>query len=183
MSTEREDLQRANRKLTRSLWIFAAGSLAFGFALVPLYNVICDITGYGDRTKLLEASTATEAPVEDRTVTIEFVSSVPGIGAWELTPEQSSMQVRPGKFYVARFEAKNLRNAPAVAQAIPNVAPSNATQYLRKADCFCFTPQPFEANQSRQLEVRFLIDPALPQKIDRLTLAYSMYDEVGKKNG
>lgn len=182
MSDGREELRRANRKLVRSLCIFAAGSLAFGFALVPLYNVICDITGYGDRSRLLEASAATEAPDENRTVTIEFVSSVPGVGAWELTPEQRSMEVRPGKFYVARFEAKNLRNAPAVAQAIPSVAPSSATRYLRKAECFCFTPQPFEANQSRQLEVRFLIDPALPQKIDRLTLAYSMYDQVGQNS-
>lgn len=180
LTPEQQALRAANRKLTRSLWIFAAGSLAFGFALVPLYDVLCDITGYGNRSRLMVASAATEAPVEDRTLTIEFVSSAPTVGAWEFTPSKPSLEVHPGKFYEARFVAKNLRNMPVVAQAIPNIAPSSATRYLQKADCFCFTPQSFDANQERELVVRFMIDPALPQNIDRLTLAYSMYDAAGK---
>lgn len=175
-----QERRKANRKLTRSLWLFALGSLGFGFALVPLYDVLCDITGYGDRSKLLVASDATEAPVENRTVTIEFISTAPMVGAWQFTPEVPSIQVHPGKFYEVRFDAKNLRNAPVVAQAVPNVAPSSATQYLRKAECFCFTPQPFGPNEERELVVRFLIDASLPQSVDRLTLAYSMYDAAGK---
>jgi cytochrome c oxidase assembly protein subunit 11 len=180
---EQEALQRANRKLTRSLWIFALGSLAFGFALVPLYDVICDITGYGNRSRLMVASAATEAPVETRVLTVEFISSAPTVGDWKFTPNEPSMQVHPGKFYEVRFRAKNLRNQPVVAQAIPSIAPSSAAQYLQKAECFCFTPQSFGANEERELVVRFIIDAAVPQKIDRLTLAYSMYDAVGAKSG
>lgn len=184
MSTgDSQERRRANRRLTGGLWLFALGSLAFGFALVPLYNVICDVTGYGDRSKLMVASAAAEAPVMGRTVTIEFMSSAPTVGAWQFVPRQSQIQVHPGKFYEARFEARNLRDAAVVAQAVPSIAPSSATRYLRKAECFCFTPQPFGPNQERELVVRFLIDPALPQNVDRLTLAYSMYDAVGGKSG
>lgn len=183
MSTdEGQALRRANRKLTGSLWLFALGSLAFGFALVPLYNVICDVTGYGDRTKLTVARAATEAPVLGRVVTIEFVSSAPTVGAWEFAPRQGSLQVHPGKFYEMRFDAKNLRNAPIVAQAVPSIAPGNAVQYFRKAECFCFTPQAFGPNQQRELVVRFIVDPALPKNVDRVTLGYSMYDAVGKSS-
>jgi cytochrome c oxidase assembly protein subunit 11 len=170
--TDRND---ANRKLTRGLWLFAAGSFAFGFALIPLYDVICDVTGFGDRSRLVRAANASEAPVTDRAVTIEFVSNVPSYGEWEFRPEAGSIKVQPGRFYEAKFYAKNLRTQPVVAQAIPSIAPLQATQYFQKTECFCFTPQNFGASQERELTVRFLVDPKLPVNIDRLTLAYSMY--------
>lgn len=175
-----EQLRSANRKLTRKLWFFALCSLGFGFALVPLYNVLCDVTGYGDQTKLLVRDEVAETPDPNRTVTVEFMSVAPSVGAWQFKPEVGSIQVHPGKFYVARFDAKNLRAVPVVAQAVPSIAPSNAVQYLRKAECFCFKPQAFGPNQERELVVRFLIDPALPHNVDRVTLAYSMYDAEGK---
>jgi cytochrome c oxidase assembly protein subunit 11 len=166
----------ANRKLTRQLWLFAAGSFAFGFALVPLYEVICDVTGYGDRTKLREAATVVAAPDETRTVTIEFVSTAPTFGAWEFRPVLGTIEVHPGKLYEAKFLARNLRSEAVTAQAIPSVAPLKATQYFHKTECFCFTPQPFAASQERELVVRFVVDPKLPANIDRLTLGYAMYD-------
>jgi cytochrome c oxidase assembly protein subunit 11 len=166
----------ANRRLTRQLWLFAAGSFAFGFALVPLYNVLCDVTGYGDRSRLTQAATVVEAPDENRSVTIEFVSSAPTFGEWEFRPEVGSISVHPGKLYEAKFLAKNLRSQPVVAQAVPSIAPLQATQYFRKTECFCFTPQHFGADQARDLTVRFIVDPKLPANIDRLTLAYAMYD-------
>ena len=171
----------ANRKLTRQLWIFAAGSFAFGFALVPLYDVLCDITGYGDRSRLVEAATVTETADVARTVTLEFISTRATIGEWDFRPVAESMEIRPGRLYEARFIAKNLRAQPVTAQAIPSIAPLQATQYFQKTECFCFTPQPFEANQSREFMVRFIVDPKLPRNVDRLTLAYAMYDAGGKK--
>jgi cytochrome c oxidase assembly protein subunit 11 len=167
---------KANRKLVRQLWIFAAGSFAFGWALVPLYNVICDVTGYGDRTKLVEASTFTATEDQNRTVTIELISDSPSFGDWEFRPEQGSIEVHPGRLYEAKFYARNLRTKAVVAQAIPSIAPLQATKYFHKTECFCFTPQPFDANQERELKVRFIVDPKLPVNIDRLTLAYAMYD-------
>jgi cytochrome c oxidase assembly protein subunit 11 len=183
LSTDpKQDRRNANRKLTRSLWLFALGSLAFGFALVPLYDVICDLTGYGNRSRLMVASAATESQPTDRTITIELLSSAPSRSAWQFEPRVSSIKVHPGKFYEAHFSATNLRAAAVTAQAIPSIAPSSATRYLQKAECFCFTPQSFGPNQQRDLVVRFLIDPTLPVNVDRLTLAYTMYDAVGGKS-
>lgn len=165
-----------NRKLTRQLWLFAAGSFAFGFALIPLYDVLCDVTGYGDRSRLTQAADVVEAPDTSRTVTIEFISTAPTFGAWEFRPAAGSIEVQPGRLYEAKFFARNLRAQPITAQAIPSIAPLHATQYFQKTDCFCFTPQQFEAQQQRDLVVRFIVDPKLPKNIDRLTLAYAMYD-------
>ncbi|MBL8268844.1 cytochrome c oxidase assembly protein, partial [Steroidobacter sp.] len=164
-------LKQANRSLTRQLWIFAAGSFAFGFALVPLYDVLCDVTGYGDRSKLVEASSFTATEDKNRLVTIELVSDSPSFGDWEFRPEIASIEVHPGRLYEAKFYARNLRTKPVVAQAIPSIAPLQATKYFHKTDCFCFTPQPFDAEQVRELTVRFIVDPKLPVNIDRLTLA------------
>jgi cytochrome c oxidase assembly protein subunit 11 len=169
-------LKKANRSLTRQLWIFAAGSFAFGFALVPLYDVLCDVTGYGDRTKLVEASSFTAVEDENREVTIELISDSPSFGDWEFRPAVGSLKIHPGRLYEAKFYARNLRSKAVVAQAIPSIAPLQATKYFHKTECFCFTPQPFDAQQERELTVRFIVDPKLPANIDRLTLAYAMYD-------
>ena len=169
------DQKNPHRKLVRGLWMFAAGSFAFGFALVPLYDVLCDVTGYGDRSKLIQAANAVEAPDENREVTVEFISNVPSYGEWEFRPEAGDLKVHPGRFYTATFYAKNLRSAPVTAQAVPSIAPLQATQYFQKTECFCFTPQHFDASQERELTVRFIIDPKLPSNVDRVTLAYSMY--------
>ena len=175
-----QDLKNQNRKLTRSLWLFAAASFGFGFALVPLYDVLCDVTGYGDRSKLVRAANASEAPDETRSVTVELVSNVQSVGEWEFRPASGDMKVHPGRFYEAKFYARNLRAMPVTAQAIPSIAPLKATQFFQKTECFCFTPQHFDASQERELTVRFIVDPKLPANIDRVTLAYSMYTTDSK---
>lgn len=161
--------------LIRGLLLMVAGSFAFGFALVPLYDVICDITGYGSRESLLQKAAVVEAPVADRIVTVEFISAAPTFGEWEFRPEVSSMQVEPGRLYEARFFARNLASRAVTGQAIPSIAPQQATAYFRKTECFCFVPQHFDAEEGRDLTVRFIVDSRLPETIDRLTLAYSMY--------
>jgi cytochrome c oxidase assembly protein subunit 11 len=169
-------LNKANRQLTWQLWLFAAGFLAFGFALVPLYNVLCDVTGYGNRSKLQQAAQVVEAPDQTRTITVEFLSSVPTFGNWEFRPERTQLEVHPGRLYEAKFYARNLRDAPVIAQAVPSIAPMQATQYFHKTECFCFQPQHFAGQEARELSVRFIVDPKLPTTIDRLTLGYAMYD-------
>lgn len=169
-------LKTQNRRLVRQLWLFAAGSFAFGFALVPLYDVLCDVTGFGSKKTLVQASTLSPSVDLKRLVTVEFISSVPTVGEWDFKPTQATLQVHPGQLYEATFYAKNLIAQPVTGQAVPSIAPQQATQYFRKTDCFCFTPQRFEADQARELKVRFFVDPALPQSIDRVTLAYAMFD-------
>jgi cytochrome c oxidase assembly protein subunit 11 len=172
--------QRANRTLTLKLLAFAAGAFAFGFALVPLYNVLCSVTGYGDQTKLLRRVTAIEHPDLNRTVTVEFLTSVASAGEWEFRPVVRTVQVHPGQLFTAQFFAHNLTGRVSVAQAVPNIAPSEVAAYFHKTECFCFSPQKFTAGEGRQMPVRFIIDPALPQHIELITLAYTFYDESSR---
>jgi len=167
---------RANRNMTWKLLAIAAGSFGFGFALVPLYSVLCSVTGYGDQTKLLQRVTAIEQPQLNRTVTVEFLASVASNGEWEFRPEKRTIQVHPGQLYTAAFFAHNLTGRDTVAQAVPNIAPSEVAAYFHKTECFCFSPQHFKLDEGRDMPVRFIIDPALPEHIDIITLAYTFYD-------
>lgn len=168
--------RKANRSLTLKLAGFALGSFAFGFALVPLYDVLCEVTGYGNQKSLTRAATVSEQPDLERTVTVDFLADLPSVGNWEFRPVVRSLQVHPGKLYETHFIAHNLTGRDTVAQAIPNIAPSKATAFFRKTECFCFTPQNFAAGEQREMPVRFIVDPALPGYVDRITLAYTFYD-------
>ncbi len=179
------NLNRENKRLTVQLSAIALGAFALGFALVPFYDVLCDLTGFGNQKSLTEARVAVGQPDDSRTITIDFVADLPTVGSWEFRPLVGSMQVHPGRLYEADFFAHNLTGHATVAQAVPNIAPGRAAGYFRKTECFCFTPQKFAVNEQRPMAVRFVIDPALPRSVDRITLSYTFYDEstrVGSLN-
>ena len=167
-----EGTRRRNASLTRRLLLMAAGSFAFGFALVPLYDVICEIAGIRVNA---EPSRALETAAAPREVTLELVSVMAPGSDWELTPAAPAITVVPGRLQEAQFRIRSRAGHPATGQAIPSVAPAYAARYLQKTECFCFTPQHFDADQEREFTVRFIVDPALPAQVDRMTLAYSMY--------
>ncbi|MGQ0383078.1 MAG: cytochrome c oxidase assembly protein [Gammaproteobacteria bacterium] len=178
-----EPVRKANRLLAAKLVLMAAGSFAFGFALVPLYAVFCEITGIGSRERLAQAAAVDESrAVAARTVTVEFTASVPGGGQWEFMPVAAAMDVQPGRLYETKYRARNLSGRDTTGQAVPSVAPARAAQYLRKTECFCFVPQRFARDEERELVVRFSVDRELPAGIDRLTLSYAFYD-VGQATG
>jgi cytochrome c oxidase assembly protein subunit 11 len=168
---------RRHRRLVWGLVAFVAGSFAFGFALVPLYDVLCTITGLGNQ-KSLSRAVAARTSVEDsrRFVTIDFIANLPTIGNWEFHPVLKSIQVHPGKLYEATFFAHNLTGHATTAQAVPDIVPSKAASWFHKTECFCFSPQSFARDEQRVMPVRFFVDPSLPGYIDRLTLAYTFYD-------
>jgi cytochrome c oxidase assembly protein subunit 11 len=172
--------RRANLAMTWKLLAIAAGSFGFGFALVPLYNVLCSVTGYGDQAKLLERARAVEQPDLSRTVTVQFLADVASAGNWEFRPVARTVEVHPGELYTAQFYAHNLTGRDTVAQAVPNIAPSEVAAYFHKTECFCFSPQRFKLDEGRNLAVRFIVDPALPRHIDMITLAYTFYDESAR---
>jgi len=163
--------------LTAKLLGLVAGSFAFGFGLVPLYDVFCDIAGIGTRDNLAQAATvARTGPDTSRTVTVEFVASVPNAGQWEFRPHVASMQVTPGKLYETTYYAHNRSGGPATGQAVPSVSPMQATRHFQKTECFCFTPQPFSVDERKDMPVRFIVDRDLPADVDRVTLSYAFYD-------
>jgi cytochrome c oxidase assembly protein subunit 11 len=176
VSEPTESLRLQHRSLALRLGAVVLGAFAFGFALVPLYDVFCSVIGYGDKQSLTEVSAFRVQADESRLVTVEFVTNLPTVGSWEFKPVLHSMRVHPGQLYKADFIARNLTGRDTSAQAVPDVAPSKVAAYFRKTECFCFVPQHFSVGEEKLMPVRFFIDPALPKYIDRITLAYTFYD-------
>lgn len=169
--------QQDNRSLVLRLFVWVVAMFGFGFLLVPLYDVFCEITGFGGRTNT-EAVAVAEAPDETRTVRVEFVTTLNEYAPWEFTADVPSMEVHPGKLYYATFTAKNLTGSDKVAQAVPSVAPIAASKHFRKLECFCFTSQAFAAEEERAMPLQFIVDPELPGYVDTITLQYTLFDTV-----
>ena len=167
----------ATRTMVLKLVALTAAMFGFGFLLVPLYEVFCDITGIGGRTSN-EAAEVVIAPDTSRMVRVEFVASVNSNGPWEFRPEVSSMMVHPGQMYTTTYWAKNLRERDIVGHAVPSVAPGNAARYFNKTECFCFTEQEFAALEGRDMPVVFIIDPDLPAHVETVTLSYTFFDRA-----
>jgi cytochrome c oxidase assembly protein subunit 11 len=164
-----------HRNLVTSLLVVVVGAFGFGYALVPLYDVFCEITGFGGRTNA-EAVAAVEAPDLSREIRIEFVTTVNSYAPFEFGADADSMSVNPGKMYFATFTAKNLTDMDKVAQAVPSVAPGAAAEHFVKIECFCFDQQEFLANEERAMPLQFIVDPDLPDYVDTITLQYTFFD-------
>jgi cytochrome c oxidase assembly protein subunit 11 len=171
------DLSRANRRTAGRLGLVVLAMFGFGFALVPLYDVFCEITGLNGKTGVVEASELDGRVDQERLVNVEFVASVNSRLPWEFAPERHKMQVHPGEVYEAAFVARNLASEAMIGQAVPSVAPATASRYFNKTECFCFSPQRFEAGEERRLPVRFVIDRALPSNIGTVTLSYTFFKQ------
>jgi cytochrome c oxidase assembly protein subunit 11 len=168
--------ERANRKLILGLLLMTAGSFAFGWALVPLYDVFCRATGIGNAEAKAAPSVAREAIDPNREVTVEFIAAPASVGSFEFRPKVASMRIHPGKLYGTEFFARNLTSGASVAQAVPSISPNGTAKYFHKTECFCFSPQRFAVGEGRDMPVRFIVDPQLPANVDKLTLAYTFYD-------
>ena len=176
MSTE-GNTPGQHRGLVFKLALFVAGSFAFGFALVPLYDVLCSITGLGNQKSLTRAyGHGAQGVDQDRLVTIDFMANLPSVGNWEFRPVTKSIQVHPGQLYEADFFAHNLTGHDTTAQAVPDIVPSKLAAWFHKTECFCFSPQSFKRDEQRVMPVRFFLDPELPGYVGHLTLAYTFYD-------
>jgi len=165
----------SNRALTARLLAFAVCMFAFGFlVLPPLYEVFCDITGFGGRTNST-AVAAIEQPDESRTIRIEFVTTVNEYAPWSFAADVDSMEVHPGKMYFATFSATNRSDQSLTSQAVPSLAPVSANEHFKKIECFCFTSQEFAALETRTLPLQFIVDPNLPEYVDTITLSYTLF--------
>jgi cytochrome c oxidase assembly protein subunit 11 len=165
----------ANRILIAKLAAMAGGMFVFGFLLVPIYDVFCDLTGLGGKTDSTPAIVETQVPHDDRTVIVEFVANVNEYAPWEFRPTVASMEVHPGELYDATYFARNLTDRALTGQAVPSIAPGAAAKHFQKTECFCFTSQDFAAEEGRDMPLQFVVDPDLPEYIDRLTLSYTFF--------
>lgn len=165
----------ANQRLAKKLiWIILA-SLLFAFALVPLYDVICSLTGLNGKTSNIAEIKLPSKVDSQRLIKVQFVSSVmPGLG-WNFYPTQSSIEVHPGQVQTVLFEAKNITNTVVEGQAIPSVTPSKATAFLKKIECFCFQRQSLNPSETKALPLRFFISAEMPKDVKELTLSYAFF--------
>ena len=179
------NLQRENFLILRKLAVVTVLMFAFGYALVPLYKAICEMTGInvlalGEQTlkgvdPVLPANTQVDS---SRTITIEFDAN--SRGPWDFKPGQSSVQVHPGELTTVMYEFQNTQNRRMSAQAIPSYAPQQASAHFNKLECFCFNQYTLEPGEKKSWPVVFVIDPKLSKDVKTITLSYTFFEVGGK---
>ena len=177
-------LHRDNRRMVAKLSVIAVMMFGFGYALVPLYETICDVLGINvlsrSEQQLVGQSTAKANTQIDRsrTITVEFDANARG--PWDFKPALRSLQVHPGELATVMYEFGNRQNHVMAAQAIPSYAPKQATAYFNKLECFCFNEYTLQPGERRQWPVAFVIDPKLPRDVKTITLSYTFFEVKGK---
>lgn len=147
---------------------------AFSFALIPFYNVLCNAFGINGKTNI--TSIANKNSVDtSRTITIQFLANTNNKLPWDFYPKIKQITVHPGETKKIVYIAKNNSDQIITAQAVPSITPGDVARYFKKIDCFCFRRQTLQPHQKIEMPVVFFVDPALPKKINELTLSYSLY--------
>lgn len=178
-------LRRDNLQMVRKLAVVTVVMFGFGYALVPLYQAICEMTGInvlalgeqvlsGGKNKL-PANTQVD---NTRTITVEFDAN--SRGPWDFKPAQRSVQVHPGEMTTVMYEFQNIQNRRMSAQAIPSYAPQQASAHFNKLECFCFNQYTLEAGEKKTWPVVFVIDPKLSKDVRTITLSYTFFEVGGK---
>ena len=177
------NLAQYNRQMLLKLAVISVAMFGFGYALIPMYRILCEVTGinvvtsknlYG--TRAVHATSKNTQVDESRLITVEFDSNTQG--PFRFRSVKNSMQVHPGEMIQVVYEVVNSQGRNVSAQAIPSYAPMQATEHFTKLECFCFDEQTLKPNESREMPVVFIIDPALPKDIKNITLSYTFF-EVG----
>ncbi len=166
------------KKIKKSFWIKLVSvpvlMFFFAYAMVPIYDVLCDLTGFNGKTGTVETEKQYQVN-EERLITVSFFASTsPGFPV-QFAPKVNSMEVVPGKFYTTSYIAKNTTDEMIYGQAIPSVAPTDAALYFKKLECFCFVKQGFKPNEEVEMELRFVIEPEMEERIKDVSLSYNFY--------
>ena len=168
--------RRSHKILVRRLLLVSVGMFGFGFAMWPLYNVFCDLTGLGGRgVKIAEEMGDVEK--SERQVRIRFDATVNSTLPWAFEAVEKSMTVTLGEMSEAKYLAENQTGRPIAGHAIFNVTPPEASLYFVKTECFCFTQQVLQAHESREMPVYYFIQPDLPRSIKEITLSYTFFPD------
>jgi cytochrome c oxidase assembly protein subunit 11 len=176
--TAKQQIDLKNKKLVRKLIWMVIGSLLFAFALVPLYDVLCTLTGLNGKTNNTAAVLSTAKVDETRWVNVQFTTNVmPGLG-WNFYPKQASIKLHPGKIETVIFIAKNTTNEVVVGRAVPSITPGIAAANLKKIECFCFVNQSLKPGEEKEMPLRFFVSPELPRDVSDMTLSYAFFPAV-----
>ena len=170
------DMER--KKITKRFWITLVSvpvlMFFFAYAMVPIYEVLCELTGFNGKTGTVETEQLYEVN-EERVVSVSFFAATsPGFPV-QFAPKVASMDVVPGKFYTTSYIAKNTTDEMIYGQAIPSVAPTDAALHFKKLECFCFIKQEFKPNEEVEMTLRFVIEPEMEERIKDVSLSYNFY--------
>lgn len=177
---EGKESHRLNAQMLGKLVVVAVLMFGFGYALIPIYKKICEITGVNILTPkdvMVDGIGNTQVD-KTRTITIEFDGNAQG--PWRFRPTVNSMQVHPGEMAQVVYEVVNTQARSIDAQAIPSYAPQQASAHFKKIECFCFKQQTLAPNEAKQMPVVFYIDPALPKDVKTITLSYTFFEIAGQ---
>ncbi|MGC1183338.1 cytochrome c oxidase assembly protein [Legionella sp.] len=174
--------ERNHGRLLVLLTGIVLGMFAFGFALVPIYNSLCQTLGINGKTskEAVAYDTKTAKIVQDREVLVEFVATNNGGVPWAFYPKIHKIKVHPGEIVKLEFYAENKTDYPMTVQAIPSVTPGIAAKYLKKTECFCFTQQTLNGREAMNMPLLFHLDTELPENVNTVTLSYTLFDVTGR---
>lgn len=175
----RDDEQKhkeSNSRVAVKMLLIVAAMFGFGYALVPLYDVICDVTGLNGKTGRVAATSETAGPDLSREITVKFTGSLGAGTPFKFRPDDSTLVVHPGQPYNTTYFAENLTGRQITAQAIPSVSPAVASIYFNKTECFCFSQQTFEPKESKEMPVQFIIDRDIPKHVKSIVLSYTFFE-------
>ncbi|AXR04968.1 cytochrome c oxidase assembly protein [Salinimonas sediminis] len=169
-----------NNTMVIRLVVIVFGMFGFGFALVPLYDVFCDVTGINGKTANTAAVYQPSTIDKSRTITVEFLTRTHTGMPWEFQAKTKRIKVHPGELNTVQFYVRNPMRTDYVAQAIPSVSPGHAALYLNKTECFCFNQQPLSAGGEALMPMSFYVDPQLPEDITFFTVQYTLFDVTAR---
>jgi cytochrome c oxidase assembly protein subunit 11 len=183
------NLRNENSKMMGKLAVITVSMFAFGYALIPLYKHICEITGInilslverqvpGNGVAGSDARAVNSQVDMTRSITVEFDANARG--PWDFKPETRSVVVHPGELTTVMYEFQNVQNKRMAAQAIPSYAPHQAAAYFNKLECFCFNQYTLEPGEKKRWPVAFVIDPKLSKDVTTITLSYTFFEVGGK---
>lgn len=175
--------EKSHTKLVAILAVVVVGMFAFGFALVPIYNSLCQVLGINGKvsTEAYAYDAKTAKIAEDREVMVEFVATNNSGIPWAFYPQTKKLKVHPGEIAKLAFYAENQTAHRMTVQAIPSITPGIAAKYLKKTECFCFTQQTLNGHEAMDMPLLFHIDTDLPANIRTITLSYTLFDVSDKK--
>ncbi|MEM8767652.1 MAG: cytochrome c oxidase assembly protein [Pseudomonadota bacterium] len=169
--------QANHGKTVRKLVFLVVGMFAFGWALIPLYDLICEVTGLGGDTGGQYAYDPADQRVDrSRLVKVNFITNTNQGMVWDFWSDKGGMRVHPGELNEAVFYVKNTTGRRMVGQAIPSVVPLTATEFFHKTECFCFESQVLEPGEEMAMPMRFIVDADLPDNVQSISLSYALFD-------
>ncbi len=179
MSQQTNNGQPDNKRVITRLAFLVVGMFGFGFALVPLYDVFCDVTGLNGKTEN-QASAVESYRIDDkREIKVEFLASLNENMPWEFRALQDSVTVHPGQPVKIEYIARNKTDSDIIGQAVPSVSPGLAAKYFQKTECFCFTDQLLKAGEEKIMPVLFVVDPSISDELHEITLSYTFFIKPG----